>query len=66
MKQYSCKRGGPRGGVTVIQAQDGYYPDGKRRPFPVEVRTEWLPINCGYLERAADPLCGDCLNRGRK
>src|SRR5512134_2341165 len=63
MKQYSCKRTDLRGRVTRQNMQDGYKP-GTREPHMVEVVTKWIPtVACGYLARATDPLCADCMGQ---
>lgn len=54
-----------------IVVQDGYrytrMGDNVERVPVLELhKTEWLPVACGHLERAGDPCCEGCKNRGEK
>lgn len=72
-KMYGChttEPNDPRGRVTEITGQDGYF-DGGDAEFPqariartVRIVTEWQPKPCGHNFRITDPACTGCTNRG--
>lgn len=55
---YGCNNHEPRPAAQVIEVQDGWTEDGRRKM--TRITSKWQPVVCGHNFREVDLACSGC------